>query len=105
MGRHHNQLGFFRPSRLQNYLDRVAFDQYASDRKTFKLWPERLVKVFLSFAFLGLSFLSLAFLSLFKDRSEQIPASELGAVPGHAGGMALRCHDVKHHDLRMEMVG
>ena len=90
MGRHHDQVGFFHLSRLHNCLGRVAFDQHGPDGKALKLLPERLVQVFLRPS---------------NHLSEQIPSSELGAVLGHTGGMASRCHDVQHHDLRMEMAG
>ncbi len=90
MGRHHDQVGFFRLRRVQNCLGRIALGQHASDGQARKLRPERLVQVFL-----GLS----------CDFRKHVPTSKLGTALRHTCGMALRCHDVQHHNIRMEMVG
>ena len=90
MGRHHDQVSLLRLGRLENCLNRIAFEQPASDDKAFELQPESRVPVLLRFS---------------KCLCEQIPTSQFEAVFGHTGGTALRGHHVQHRNLRMEMVG
>jgi len=73
---------------VHNCRGRVTFDYHALDGKAIKLRPQRL---------------GLLFLGLSNDCREQVPVSQFAAVLRHSGGMALRCQDVRRHDLRMEM--
>ena len=78
MGRHHDQIRLVGPGRLQNCLDWIAVEQYATDGETLGRRAERVdFSVFLSFS---------------QHGSKQIPASQFWTSFGHAGSVTLRCH-------------
>ncbi len=95
MGRHHNQVGFFRRAVCKIALTGSPLTNTHRMTRPCELGAERSIRILSSFAFLSLA----------KRRSEQIPPGELGAIQRarRRHGSALSRHGA--YNLRMEMVG
>ncbi len=68
-------------------MGRVASEQHTRDRSPIKLWPQRLIQIFLS---------------PLDDVCVQVPRSDLVPALQHPGGIAERSYHVEQDHLRLK---